>query len=414
MASALIIGSGIVGLCTAWHLQQEGWAVTLVDPRAPGTGCSAGNPGGISVSSVLPAAAPGVIAKVPGWLLDRDGPLTIRPAHLPRLAPWLLRFLRASSRDRFLAGMAAVSALTRQAPDRWRALLGSAGLSPMMQHDGNMIVYRSRAQHDAETASWQRRAALGLTVVSLGPGEVQDILPDLSPEYSLARRVGENARLSDPLAVCQALAQQLMVRGAVIRATTVRDLQLDPDGRPGVRTDEGALQSDLVVLAAGAWSAPLARQAGDRIPLEPERGYSVSWAEAGISIPLPVFSPSEKIMASPVAGGLRLAGSAEFAGFTASPDWSRAEALVRLGRRMFPGLTGAAPVRWAGLRPSTPDGLPVIGRSRWSPRVIHAFGHGHLGVTNAALTGRIVADLAADRPPPLDLTLCAPGRFRLW
>ena len=410
--TAIVIGSGVVGLSVAAQLRLDGFAVTVLDPRAPGEGCSAGNPGGISVSSVLPAAAPGVMRKVPGWLLDRDGPLSIRMTHLPRLSPWLLRFLRAATPERQRAGMVALYGLTRHAVTAWQALLAQTGAGDCLVPGGNLIVYRSRAQFEAETASWDRRRALGITVTDLPEGAVHALVPDLAPAYGLARRVEDNARMVDPLALCQRLAGWLEREGVRFVRHAADDVSIANDGRPDIRAGNERLTADLAVLAAGAWSARLARRLGDAIPLAPERGYSVSWDAPGIALSTAVFSPSEKIMAAPVGGALRFAGTAEFAGFDAAPDWRRAESLARLGRQMFPGLTSEPPTeRWAGLRPSTPDGLPVLGRSKRSERVLYAFGHGHLGITTAAVTARIIADLANGRPPASEAAPCAPGRF---
>jgi len=410
--TAIVIGSGIVGLTAAVRLLLDGWQLTVLDPRAPGEGCSAGNPGGISVSSVLPAAAPGVLPKVPGWLLDRDGPLSIRMTHLPRLAPWLLKFLRAATPERHRAGMAALYRLTRGAVPAWQSLLDEVGAGDCLVPGGNLIVYRSRAQFEAETASWDMRRAMGMRVTDLPGDELRALVPDLSPAYGLARRVEDNARLVDPLALCRRLAFWLEQQGARFVREAAEDLSIGPDGHPTVMAGGERLTADLAVVAAGAWSARLARGLGDHIPLAPERGYSVSWTEPGISLSTAVFSPSEKIMAAPVGGGLRFAGTAEFAGFDAAPDWRRAASLERLGRQMFPGMTSERPAqRWAGLRPSTPDGLPVLGRARRSQRVIYAFGHGHLGVTTAAVTARIVADLAGGRKPGAEAAPCLPERF---
>ncbi|EPX81858.1 D-amino acid dehydrogenase small subunit [Salipiger mucosus DSM 16094] len=185
---------------------------------------------------------------------------------------------------------------------------------------------------------------------------------------------------------------------------------LEPGG-PAVLLEGGErVPAQAVVLACGARSAALASDAGDRVPLQAERGYSSTFRQPGLTIDMPVFSPSEKILAAPTGGGLRFAGTAEFAGFGARPNWRRTEALERLGRRLFPDMAPESkPERWMGERPSTPDSLPVIGRARASSRIVHAFGHGHLGVTTAPATARQVAALIAGDAPALEA--CSPQRF---
>jgi D-amino-acid dehydrogenase len=394
-------------------LVQDGWTVRVIDPRPPGEGCSAGNPGGVSVSSVLPAASPGVIRKVPGWLLDRDGPLTIRPTYLPRLAPWLLRFVRASNPERYQAGMKALYALTRTAVGSWQDLLSSIGHADALRTDGHLIVYRSQGQYASEEKSWQQRSDLGLSVSRVSEEELRAIVPALAQDYSLARRVNDNGWLVDPLMVARLIADHLVSQGVEFLRADARHMRIGSDGLPLVQVADAWIGADLMLLSAGAWSARLAKDIGDNIPLQPERGYSVTWDEPDLSIPMPVFSPSEKIMAAPTRNGIRFAGTAEFTGFDSPPRWERADSLERLGRRMFPSLTRKTdPQRWTGLRPSTPDGLPVLGRSSRSERVIYAFGHGHIGVTSSAITAAIVVVLANQRDTPLDLAPYAPDRYR--
>jgi D-amino-acid dehydrogenase len=410
--TAIVIGAGVVGLCSALKLHQEGWSVTVIDPKAPGEGCSAGNPGGISISSILPAASPGVINKVPGWLLDRDGPLTIRPSYLPRLAPWLIRFLRASDPARYRQGFEALFTLTQTAADGWSDLLTSIGQSELLNRTGHLIVYRSEEQFDLEAKSWQQRADLGLSISTIENDELRRLVPALAADYGKARRVSDNGWLIDPLLVCRRIAAHLVAEGVTFIEEPARRLRFDAAGLPKVEIRDRMLDGDVVVLSAGAWSAKLAADAGDRVPLQPERGYSVTWDAPGLAISMPVFSPSEKIMAAPTRHGIRFAGTAEFAGFHAAPRWERADSLERLGRRMFPSLSKDKPSeRWAGFRPSTPDGLPVLGYGQSSKRVIHAFGHGHIGVTSAAVTGTIVADLAAGRAPSIETRPFSPRRF---
>jgi D-amino-acid dehydrogenase len=410
--TAIVIGAGVVGLCSAFRLVEEGWSVRIIDPRPAGEGCSAGNPGGISTSSILPAASPGVIRNVPGWLLDRDGPLTIRPSYLLQLAPWLLRFLHASDPVRFRNGMEALSTLTRPAAGAWVDLLSAIGRPDMLNRNGHLIVYRSAQQFALEAASWQRRADLGISVSIVEESELRALVPALASEYSRARRVMDNGWLIDPLQVCRAIEAYLHGRGVTFIRQEALRLSLDGDGMPRVQLQGRVAEAEIVVLAAGAWSARLAAGVGDRVPLQPERGYSVTWDAPDIAIPMPVFSPSEKIMAAPTRNGIRFAGTAEFAGFNAEPRWERADSLERLGRRLFPKLASDGPSeRWAGLRPSTPDGLPVLGYGRRSRRIIHAFGHGHLGVTSAAVTATMIADFAAGRMPAVDARSFSVKRF---
>lgn len=407
-----VVGAGIVGLACAARLVLDGHQVTILDPARPGSGSSAGNPAGISASSCLPAASPGSLAKVPGWLLNPDGPLSIRPGYLPRLAPWLLRFVLKSNPQSYRAGIAALWQITSRGADAWERLLTPVGAPEFLRRSGNLIVYRSEGQFTAEAASWASRAAMGLTVGEIDSAELRRRVPELAPAYQWAREVKDNARLRDPLEVSTYLADWLRAKGAEIRAEKVRRIAANQPGQPLVTTENASLRFDAVVLAAGASSAPLAAQVGVRAPLQPERGYSITYPVAPVALDQPIFSPSEKIMVSPLGDGLRLAGTAEFAGAGHPPNPRRTESLARLGRALFPDLPPLGQAQtWTGDRPSTPDGLPFIGPSKRSPRVICAFGHGHLGVTSAAVTSEAVSSLIGGQRPELDLTPYRTDRF---
>ncbi|WP_431285202.1 NAD(P)/FAD-dependent oxidoreductase [Humitalea sp. 24SJ18S-53] len=407
----VVVGAGAVGLCCALTLQMQGHDVTILDPAGPGEGATMGNPGGISVSSIFPTAVPGIHRKVPGWLLDPLGPLAIHWRHLPALAPWLWRFLRSATPARAEAATLALRALTADAPAVYAPLLAYADAADLMRQDGHLIVYRSIATMEAEAASWRRRAALGIEATPLGP-EVLDLEPALDPAFRCGRLVPGNAHCPDPRRLMQRFAATLERQGGRLLRQAAHDVAIT-DGRvAAVRTEAGDIQADAVILAAGAHSRRLAARLGDRVPLEAERGYHAEVQNCGIRLRRPVFSTADKVFAASMDTGLRFAGTAEFAGADTAPDWRRADGLFALGRSLFPALRQDETItRWMGLRPSTPDSLPVIGRSRRAANAFHAFGHGHVGLTGAAMTGRIVAALVADAPSPVPLAPYAPDRF---
>lgn len=413
-STAVVIGSGIVGLCCAAFLQEAGYQVSIIDPLAPGEGASAGNPGGISRSSIVPASSPGVLQKVPGWLLDPEGPLTMRWQHLPWMIPWLSRFLRNGTQAKAAQSMAALATLTEHARSAYTPILRKAGSEDLIRDLGHLMVYRSQASFHAEDASWKRRRDLGVAFDVLDQSETLALEPALDPSFSRARIVTGNSQISDPLLFCQRLAAAITGKGGVFHRQRATDFVRSGNRIVGVKTESAEHPATVVVVAGGAHSAKLASRLSDRILLQPERGYNVTLTNPPFALTRPVFSTEDKLMAASMGPGLRFAGTAEFAGFSTPPNWKRAETLHTVGKRLFPALRTDAVAEktlWTGNRPSTPDSLPVIGPSPKWQGVFYAFGHGHIGLTTGAITGQIIAALAQGNASPVSLQPFRPDRF---
>lgn len=409
----VVIGAGIVGTLSALRLLHDGHRVTLVDPDLPGSGASSGNAGCLSPSSVVPLAGPGTLAKVPGWLLDPAGPLAIRPAYLLRLAPWLLRLIRAGRADRVDAQARALHGLIGPCLHLLVPWLQEIGAGGLVRSTGSLVVYRSEASWAADQAGRDLRRELGIPFQELARDGLLALDPALGPAAFRGLHFPENGHVLDPQRLVEALAEAFVRQGGEIVRTGARDFAIEAGRLTGVVTQGGTLKADAAVIAAGAFSAPLARAAGEIVPLESERGYHAMLS--GAKGPhWPTVDATAKIVATPMQTGVRLTGTVEFAGLRAPPDWRRAQALLGLGRQLYPGLAdGTAPVSlWMGHRPSLPDSLPAIGRASRCRDIVLAFGHGHLGLTAAPKTAEVVTDLLAGRSPALDLAPFAPGRFR--
>ncbi|HEX6103053.1 MAG TPA: FAD-binding oxidoreductase [Alphaproteobacteria bacterium] len=407
----LIAGAGFVGLSTALYLQREGARVTLLDPNGPGEGASKGNAAVLAVDSVLPVAMPGVLKDVPGMLLDPLGPLAIRWSYLPRIAPWLVRFVAASRRSRVEEIAAALRPLLASAIDAWLPLAETAGVPDMIRRTGWLSLYET--DESFRKAQWglelQRR--LGVKVELLRAEEIRQAEPTLAPIYKHGVIHPENAYVLDPWRLAQRLAETVQRQGGRIERRALTGFTFR-DGRPVAgRTAEGEIDFDAVVVAAGAWSRPLARALGRDVPLDTERGYHMTLPNPGMMPRRPLYSGDHSFAVTPLETGLRFAGTVELGGLDAPPNYDRAEKLLTHGRRMFPGLESGGASRWMGFRPSMPDSLPVIGPVPGLPNAVLAFGHGHLGLTLGAITGKLAAALALGRPPALDVTPYRAERF---
>jgi D-amino-acid dehydrogenase len=408
----VVIGTGIVGTCTGAWLQRDGHRVTYVSPVPPGEACSFGNAGSLSPSACLPVGMPGMWKQVPGWLRDPEGPLAIRPSYLPNVLPWLLRFLRHSSREEVVRIARAMRGLLAPIFDSYGPLLQHAGAETLVRRSGCLYVYSSTQTSKRWQWGMDLRRSLGVEMRDVGEEELVDLEPDLKGRFRFGILAPENGSTLDPEGLVKALHRQSVLDGARLVLDHVEGFDKRGDQVQAVRLAKGErIACDGVVVAAGAWSAPLAAQLGARVPLETQRGYHVTVQSSNLKLRHTVMAPESNLMVNPMAMGLRLAGSVEFAGLQPPPNYRRADVLLAKGKEMFPHLDSTRTSRWMGHRPCLPDSLPVIGRA---PRVQNAwlaFGHGHVGMCAGASTGREVAHLVAGRTPQVDLRPFSPDRF---
>ncbi len=408
MARIAVIGAGVVGLSCAYHLLADGHDVIVLDPAPDGDKCSWGNAGAVAVTEVAPIAVPGVLWRAPGWLLDPLGPLALRPAHAPSMLPWLRAFARAAGPAQVERAAAALAALLGRVYADLCPMLEALGLEAELHRAGALTVYRSLIALRADRWEWELKRRHGIQCEEVSGAEAQRLEPALAPGLAAGVMTPAWSHVSDPKQIWAALLAH--VRRLAVRVQAGRVADLGTAGKLRLAGGE-EVACEAVVLAGGAWSAALAAQAGDRVLLESERGYNVTIPEPGVSVGREIIFAEQKFVATPLSIGLRIGGAAEFAGLTARPNFSRARNLGKLGARWLPGLSLADGKQWMGQRPATPDSLPVIGRSTRRPDVFYAFGHGHLGLTLSATTGRLVADLVAGRTPPVDLAPFAAARF---
>ena len=410
-----VIGAGMVGVAAARWLQRDGHEVTLIDPQPPGQGASFGNAGCFNPSSVVPIAMPGTLKKVPGYLMDPLGPLRIRWRYLPSLAPWLIRYIRAGTPERIEQQAVALKSLLFPCLDTLMDLARDAGAERYIARNGILMVYRTEAAWNAEAYAFDIRKRHGIEWHELNADELRQFDPNVSRDYIRARHLFNNGHCLDPGGLVAALAEAVQRDGGKLLRARATGFSLDGGKLRAVATDGGEVRADAAVLATGAHSKRLAATLGNAVPLETERGYHLMLSNPEVMPRVPTSDADAKFVATPMDGGIRFAGTVELAGLDAPPDWRRAERLLQLGRKLYPGLSEAHPQDriklWMGHRPGMPDSLPVLGRSRRSPDVFYAFGHGHVGMTGGPYTGKVIADLVAGRPAPIDLTPFRPDRF---
>ena len=409
---ALVLGAGVVGAASALGLRREGWRVTLLDRGAPGEGASLGNAGSIAIASVVPQATPAQVRAIPKLLREADGALVARWPYVLRELPWFARFVANGGRDRMERNARALAALMERVPETWDALAAEAGAADLFARAGLLHVWRGGAAMRGAAWAYDLRRRLGVRVEELDADAARAREPALQGEVAGARFMPDVPAVADPLELTRRLVARFESLGGAVERAEAREVVREGDRARGVRTAGGdLLDADLVVLAAGAWSARLARPHGSRVPVVAERGYYVMVSGANARVSRPLLLVEARVMASPMRGGLRLTTMAEFADPDAPPDHERAARVLEGASASLPGVMGRVESRWAGPRPSTPDSLPVIGRAPHAANLLLAYGHGHLGLTWAGVTAEAVADLAAGRPPRTDLAACAPTRL---
>ncbi|MGH7059175.1 MAG: NAD(P)/FAD-dependent oxidoreductase [Stellaceae bacterium] len=410
-----VIGAGMVGVCVASWLQRDGHDVFIVEAGEPGQGASFGNAGALNASSVTPVSMPGVMWKVPGWLFDPLGPLSLRWSYLPVVAPWLWRFVRAGTIETVHAQARALRPLVGATLEALTPLVRDAGAEDLVHRLGHLYVYRSPEGPQKERLAWELRRENGVETDEFDADELRQLEPALSRDYVRGILVRENGHTSNPLGLVQRLLDHVLRSGGRLERAQALGFRLDGRRLAAIRTSEGDIAADAAVVCAGAWSKPLAASLGDKVPLETERGYHLMIRDPEVMPRIPTADADGKFVATPMDTGLRFAGTVELAGLKAPPDWRRARILLEQGRKMLPGLAADhAEDRlsvWMGHRPSLPDSLPALGPSSATPDVIYAFGHGHVGMTAAPMTGRLVADLVTGRAPAIDITPFSPARF---
>jgi D-amino-acid dehydrogenase len=406
-----VVGAGIVGVSCALHLRRDDHDVTLIDPRAPGTATSFGNAGGIVTGAVVPNSTPALWRDIPHMLFDRDSAVRVRWRYLPQIAPWLIRFLLAG-RDARVGPIAdALLPLVTRAYDAHRELAVLSGADDLLRPVGWLKLYETEAGFAATQYERDIMAARGVRCDVLGPDEIRQLEPAIAHNFIRGLFQPDSAFVASPHRLVQAHAALFQRLGGSIAQERVRGVQ-PIEG--GVRLDceLGFRAFDAVVIAAGAWSKELARQVGDRVPLDTERGYhlNIEPGDAGELRRAVVFAERGFVLA-PMLDGIRLTSGVELAGLHAPPDFSRIRRLLPAARAALPGLSDRVTRQWLGYRPSTPDSLPVIGRSLHSRAVFYAFGHQHLGLTLGPITGRLIAAAVADRQPESGLAPYRADRF---
>jgi glycine/D-amino acid oxidase-like deaminating enzyme len=409
---AIVIGAGVAGLSTALYLRRAGVAAVVIDPLPPAGGASFGNAGLLSPDTAVPIALPGMLRKVPGWLTDPLGPLSVRPSYFPRALPWLLRWIRSGRLQRVMAISDAMRALHRDTLGCWQELLGAPLYRELIRPIGQVHVWEGEGDSANAQVEQQVRDRHGIRTETLTADDLRQMFPGIARDVTRGLLTPGNGFTVSPQRSVRTLGELFQQEGGEL--INERAMKLIPREGGGwmVMTNIANRSADHVVIATGAWSRQLLDPLGISVPLETERGYHAMLFDPEVMPALPISNKTRAFGVTPMEDGLRVAGTVEIAGLDAPPNEERAKALVQHARRMFPALSGAQVRYWMGFRPSTPDSLPVLGPAPGRPGLHFAFGHGHFGMTGGPPSGRLVARLITGQPAGIDAAPYAVQRFR--
>ncbi|EFL87903.1 FAD-binding oxidoreductase [Ahrensia sp. R2A130] len=411
----VIIGAGIVGVSAGIWLLRAGVKVTVIDPNGPAGGTSYGNAGVLAASSIIPVTAPGLMATAPKYLMDPKSPLFMRWSYLPKLLPFLTKYLPYAREDRTRKIADGLAAVLHDTADQHVAVSKGTGAENYVDVGDYLFGYDSEAAFHADKFSWDIRTDHGFEFEPMDETAIAAFDPFMAGRFPFAVRCPNHGRITDPGAYVKALAAHLESEGATFVSEAVSDVVVENGTAKGVTTDSGTIDADAVVLATGIWSKPLAEKLGVSVPMEAERGYHMEFIDPPVMPKAPVMVASKKYVLTPMGQGqtsrLRCAGIVEFGGL--SPDKSSAplDLLRENTLALVPELGDCETTDWMGFRPSTSDSLPVIGATPSASNVFTGYGHQHVGLTAGPKTGRWIAGLITGDVPNADLAAFSPTRF---
>ncbi|GHA22402.1 NAD(P)/FAD-dependent oxidoreductase [Oceanisphaera arctica] len=411
-AQIAVIGAGVVGLCNALTLQRAGYGVTLFDAQLPGSQTSSGNASYLATELIDPLANPGTLKAALRLWLHPHGPVATPLAYFHKALPWLWKFVRCGSESRAAKSRHALHALNHRAIAAWQRLLTAEGLEHHLLASGYLQIWENpRAltaaeQHLRHLQEWNINARL------IDHKEVAELEPALAGRVAHAIYYPDACQMDDPLLLCQSLYRAFIQLGGQFQQTAVT--ALSPDSQQvKLTTDNGHYQFDRAVLSTGAWSTRLLKPLGIDIPLEAERGYHITWQGEQPPLSRPIGSAERNVVMTPLANGLRTVGFSEWGGLEVPFKQKRTATLRHHSQALLPELkhTDWPQQEWMGFRPTLPDSLPVIDRHPVYPHLLLAFGHQHLGLTQAAISAELILSLVEERQPALDLLPYALSRF---
>jgi D-amino-acid dehydrogenase len=408
----IVIGGGIIGVAAAYYLAIQGRSVTLIEKDDIGAGSSHGNAGLIANGFAIPMAAPGVPRQGLKWMLDATSPFYIKPRLNADLISWLWKFRGSCNKEQMLRAIPVLLSLGQGSFDLFDELFAREDVKFDYECKGRLILYTSEESFEAGAADVDLLREFGVEASLLDGAGVRQIEPNVLPTVTHGIYCATYAHLS-PDRFVQEMVRLAKNKGVELKTgTSVTGLETSGQQISLVITTEGTFTANQVVLAAGAWSPLITKNLKLRLPIQPAKGYSLTYKRPPTSPHLPLSLSERKIAVTPMGETLRFTSVLELAGFDASISKRRLETIRRSVNEYLPGMEelGEETV-WFGYRPGTPDDLPIIGKSEVFENLILATGHGTLGMTHGLITGKLVSEIVAGEQPSIDLAPFKVERF---
>jgi D-amino-acid dehydrogenase len=412
-----VIGAGIIGVNCALELQSLGFQVTLIDKNDIGEGCSKSNAGHFATEQVFPLAEPSLLWQLPKLLLDPLGPMALSPRYFPKALPWFVKFIHNMFASKRTKNSHAIKSLNLHAIDYYKPLLKAANAEHLLTEKGSLLVYEDTAVRRIEQLYRHYKEA-SVPVMQLNRAQTLLLEPNLSKKINGSLYFTDVAHTVNPLQICQALAKLAIDKGCIFKKCHISHLSHN-DENISLTTKNETLVFDQVVIAAGAWSKALLKPLGYKLPIEAERGYSFDLppSEKNQTLTRPVASVERKFIITPMGHGLRLSGTVEFSGLEEDANYKRANSLYKNAGHILASLPQvnlqkhSSENKWMGHRPSLPDSLPVIGQAPKHKNVFLALGHQHLGLTQGAITGKLIGQVLTNQPTDIEIKPFCISRF---
>lgn len=411
MKHILIAGAGIVGVSSAIWLQRAGCRVTIVDRAGPASGTSHGNAGVLAAGAIVPVPVPGLMRKAPSMLFDPSSPLFIRWSYLPKLLPYLAKYMIYANDAHVEHYAKSMSTLLHDSVDQHRALATGTGAEHFVSDEDFCFGYKTHAAFEADGYGWAKRTSQNVVYEVVSGSEYAIYDPIYDGHFETVVRCKSHGRISDPGAYINALADHFVEQGGELIITNINDVQMEDGQITALMTDDGPMSADTILLAMGPWSKKIAHKLGVKVPFESERGYHIELTNPTGMPRAPMMVASGKFVITPMQGRIRAAGVVEFGGLNAPASRAPIALLRKQVAQLLPDVQFDDVVEWMGHRPAPADSLPLIGANDVAGKSYSAFGHQHVGLTGGPKTGRIIADLITGRKPNIDLAPFDPNKY---